>query len=99
MKRASITQAKNGLSALIERVRQGESIIIEDRGLPVAQLTPIVTRQSGPDPDRVARLERLGILRPPASREPGKLLKTPPPKTKRPVALSQAVRQDREEGW
>jgi antitoxin (DNA-binding transcriptional repressor) of toxin-antitoxin stability system len=33
MKRASITQAKNGLSALIEG---GEAVLIVDRGRPVA---------------------------------------------------------------
>jgi len=99
MKRASISEAKNRLSALIDHVRQGEPVILEDRGVPVAQLTPITTRRSGPDPDRVARLERLGILRPPVSSEPSKLLKSPPPKTKRPANLSRAVLQDREEGW
>ena len=42
MKTATITQAKNGLSALIDRVRAGESILILDRGTPVARLEPVV---------------------------------------------------------
>src|SRR5450759_5182613 len=35
---ATITEAKNGLSALIDRVRSGESILILDRGVPVDRL-------------------------------------------------------------
>src|SRR5262245_15215976 len=99
MKRTSITEAKNGLSALIERVRQGQSIIIEDRGVPVAQLSPLANRTAGPDEDRIARLERLGILRPANAGTSARLFKTPPPRTKRPALLSRAVGEERQEGW
>ena len=37
----TITEAKNGLSALIDRVQAGESIIILERGRPVARLEPV----------------------------------------------------------
>jgi len=47
MKRASVTDAKNGLSALLDRVRHGESILIEDRGIPVAQLNPVTGTGGG----------------------------------------------------
>jgi prevent-host-death family protein len=99
MKRASISEAKNRLSALIDHVRQGEPVIIEDRGVPVAQLSPIVGGRAGAAEDRVARLERLGILRPPLSRERRTLLESPPPRTRRRVSLSRTVRQEREDGW
>ena len=59
VKRASISEAKNQLSALIDRVRQGQSIVIEDRGVPVARLEAL----SGAAPEgRLARLEREGII-------------------------------------
>ena len=61
MKTATITQAKNGLSALIDRVRTGESVILTDRGIPVARIEPIRPEQ---DPGaRLARLQRAGIVR------------------------------------
>ena len=41
MKTATITEAKNGLSALIDRVRAGESVLILDRGVPIARIEPI----------------------------------------------------------
>jgi prevent-host-death family protein len=57
----TITDAKNGLSALIDRVKGGQSVLILDRGVPVARLEPVT---SGPDkPGRLDRLERSGVLR------------------------------------
>jgi prevent-host-death family protein len=41
MKRTSISDAKNGLSRLIDSVKAGNSILIVDRGDPVARLQPI----------------------------------------------------------
>ena len=41
VKKASVSEAKNRLSALLDRVRHGHTIVIEDRGVPVARLEPI----------------------------------------------------------
>ena len=65
VKRASISEAKNGLSALIDRVKAGESVLIVDRGTPVARVEPVTA--SGSD-ERVARLVRAGLVRPAKSR-------------------------------
>jgi prevent-host-death family protein len=92
-----VTDAKNRLSALIDHVRHGESVIIEDRGVPVAQLTPIAARAAGGDQDRVARLVRQGILRPPISTASRSLDKAPP-KSKRGVSLSRLVIEERRHG-
>ena len=98
MKRASVTEAKNRLSALLDRVRHGESVIIEDRGIPVAQLNP-VTSATTPDRDRLTRLERHGIVRPAVASSPSQRLLTPPQRPKKPVALSRLVLEERSEGW
>lgn len=77
MKTATITQAKNGLSALIDRVRGGETILILDRGTPVARLEPIT---GGDDGDgRVARLERAGLARRGVAAPPIDLILQPGP--------------------
>jgi len=56
-----ISEVKNRLSELLDQVRAGESIVVTDRGVPVARIEPVTT---GPDPTgRVRRLERAGILR------------------------------------
>lgn len=41
MKTANIATAKNQFSRLIERVKQGETILILDRDRPVARLQPL----------------------------------------------------------
>jgi prevent-host-death family protein len=64
---ATITEAKNRLSALIDQVRSGESVLIVDRGTPVARLESAVS--ASPDAEgRIARLERAGTVR--AARKP-----------------------------
>ena len=62
MRTASITEAKNKLSALLDQVKAGETIVILDRGVPVARLEPVTTR-SDDDEGRLDRLERAGVIR------------------------------------
>src|ERR1700731_929578 len=56
MKKASITEAKNSLSALIDGLKAGSPVLIVDRGRPVARLEP-VTGSAREEPD--GRLSRL----------------------------------------
>jgi prevent-host-death family protein len=41
MRTISVSAAKNQLSALLREVRAGRTITITDRGIPVAQLSPV----------------------------------------------------------
>lgn len=62
---ASISHAKAKLSALLDRVKAGETVTITDRGVPVAQIVPL---NSAGDVDwdaRLERLERQGVVRRP----------------------------------
>lgn len=63
MKRASISEAKNNLSALIDRVKAGESVLIVDRGTPVARVEPVAAHHGD---ERLERLVRAGLVTPPA---------------------------------
>lgn len=64
MKTVTISQTKNSLSALLDEVRSGESVLITDRSRPVARLEPVASaEQPGPDEGRLARLERAGVIR------------------------------------
>jgi len=94
---ATITEAKNRLSALIDQVRAGESILIVDRGTPVARLESAVS--GAPDAEgRIARLERTGAIRsarkPPAS----ELVSTKPPGPLKGVSAVAALLEERREG-
>jgi len=74
MKTASISEAKNRLSAYIDRVRAGETVLITDRGRPVARLAPLEPGTKAHEDAQLAELARLGIVKLPA-RPP---LKRPP---------------------
>jgi len=94
---ATITEAKNRLSALIDQVRAGESILIVDRGTPVARLESAVS--GAPDADgRIARLERAGAVR--AARKPPamEVLSTPPPSPRPGASAVAALLEERHEG-
>lgn len=96
MKTASITEAKNGLSALIDRVRAGESVLITDRGTPVARLEPVA---GFPDPDgRISRLERAGLIRRGTGPVPLDEL-GPAPNLPEGVSLVATVLEERRSGW
>ncbi len=89
---------KNGLSALIDRVRQGDAIVIEDRGMPVARLEPIVAPGRDASEGRVARLVRQGVLRPAATPLPKQVLASAPPAPAAGARASHALIEERRSG-
>ena len=98
MKKATITEAKNQLSALLARVRRGETVVILDRGRPIARLESIVGTESD-DPDgRLARLERVAAVRRGRSGSALADLARRPPKSRRGAAASRALVKERREG-
>lgn len=97
MKVASITEVKNKLSAFIDRVKAGETILIVERGRPVARLEPAVSIDEGAD-GRLARLERAGIVRRPKRRGKIDLLLQPLPRLRKPVDIVEVVLEERREG-
>ena len=66
LRRASISQVKNSLSAVLADVRRGETILVTLRGKPVAQISP-VDLASLTDEASAGLIEE-GIARPPTSR-------------------------------
>jgi prevent-host-death family protein len=94
---ATITEAKNGLSALIDRVRAGESVLIVDRGTPVARLESAVS--AAPDAEgRIARLERTGAVRAARKAPAIELLSTSPPSPRSGASAVAALLEERREG-
>lgn len=62
MRRASISEVKNGLSRYVDLVREGETVVITDRGHPVAQLVPPTRSKNAELDERRAALEGRGVL-------------------------------------
>jgi prevent-host-death family protein len=98
MKKATITEAKNKLSALIDGLRGGAPVLIVDRGRPVARLEP-VTSGFGSDSDgRLSRLVRDGIVRPGHAAPPHALFTDQPPRPKPGTSALKALFEERREG-
>jgi prevent-host-death family protein len=95
MKRASITEAKNRLSALIDGLKNGSAVLIVDRGRPVARLEPATT---GEDDARLLRLVRDGLVRPRRAPPPPALFSEPPPRAKAGASAVRALLEERREG-
>ena len=98
MKRASITEAKNGLSALIDGLRRGAGVLIVDRGRPVARLEPVSSAPAVLEDGRLMRLVREGIVRPARSAPPKSLFSTRPPAPKAGASAVAALLEERREG-
>jgi antitoxin (DNA-binding transcriptional repressor) of toxin-antitoxin stability system len=61
VEKATISQLKNRLSAYLRKVRAGGTVLILDRDQPIARLE---RADAGARPsDRIARLEKAGLLR------------------------------------
>jgi prevent-host-death family protein len=78
MKIASITEAENNLSALIDGLKAGSPVLIVDHGRPVARLEPITGGRDDAQ-GRLSRLVREGVVRLPLSEPPLAVFNTPPP--------------------
>jgi prevent-host-death family protein len=97
MRVATITEAKNRLSALIDHVRGGESVLIVDRGIPVARLESAVSADANPQ-GRIARLERAGAVRPARRPPPTEVLSSRPPSARPGASAVAALLEDRRAG-
>ena len=98
MKRASITEAKNNLSALIDGLKGGSPVLIVDRGRPVARLEPVITGLEAEHEGRLLRLVRDGIARPRRAAPPQTLFSQPPPRAKAGASAVKALLEERREG-
>ena len=97
MKKASISDAKNNLSALIDSVKGGSPVLIVDRGRPVARLEPVYGVAAA-DEGPLARLVREGIVRPARAGVAKAVLTTRPPRPRKGASGVRALLDERREG-
>lgn len=98
MKIASISQTKNQLSALIDAVKRGETVLITDRDRPVARLEPVASSDWHDPEGRLARLERAGTLARAKGLPALDILDEPRPKSKEGASVLAALLEEREAG-
>jgi prevent-host-death family protein len=98
MKKISITEAKNGLSALIDSLKSGSRVLIVDRGRPVARLEPVTSGDKNERDGRLSRLVRDGVVTPGRTALPRSLLTGAPPRMKGSASAVAALIEERREG-
>lgn len=66
MRKATVSEAKNRLSEYLQLVERGETVLILRRDKPIARLVPVESSSArNAEEQRLAELERLGIVRRP----------------------------------
>jgi prevent-host-death family protein len=98
MKKASISDIKNRLGELLERVRRGETILITDRDRPVARLEPVGSARPAEVEGRLGRLERAGVLRLGRGGLIERIVSQPAPRPKKGASAVAALLEERESG-
>lgn len=98
MKSASVSETKNGLSALLDEVRQGETVLITHHGKPVARIEPCDTTDLTSDEAAAALVQR-GVVDPPrANLDVDQFLAAPIPRLAEGPSASRVVAAERDEG-
>ena len=98
MKKASITEAKNNLSALIDGLSSGSPVLIVDRGRPVARLEPVVDQREDRGDGRLSRLFRDGLVRPRRAVPPRAFFSDQPPRLNAGASAVDALIEERRKG-
>ena len=97
MRQAKIANLKNNLSRYLDHVRRGGSVTVLDRDRPVARLVPLPHEGARGVSDRLARLERQGLIRRgTGGRVTG--LRTRKP-ARLPGGVLRGLLEERERGW
>ena len=94
MKTISVSHAKATLSEQLRRVRNGEQVIITDRGRAVARLVPVAE----PHDEALAELEAEGLVRR-GSKRLGRSFWSLPRPADGDASVRRAVADERESGW
>ena len=95
MKKTSITEAKNNLSALIDGLKGRSAVLIRDRGRPVARLEPVTADLDAAEGDYCGSSE--GIVGPRRGEPPPTLFSQPPPRAKAGASAIKALLEERQE--
>jgi antitoxin (DNA-binding transcriptional repressor) of toxin-antitoxin stability system len=96
MKQAKIAILKNNLSRYLAHVRGGGSVLVLDRDRPVARLVPLPSSDARGASERLARLERQGLIR---RGSVGRAGSAPRQLVRLPGGVLRGLLEERERGW
>ena len=88
-------ELKTRLGTYLERVRRGETLVITDRGTPVAELRPVTASQDEAETE-FQKMEAEGLITRPT--RTGRLSRRRPLRLPRGASAVEAIRKERDEG-
>ena len=94
MRTVSVSEAKNSLSALLREIRGGATVVITDRGVPVARLLPTLSGRGLPA--SAIDLAQQGRLILPERQPNTRWLDEPLPRPRAAASAVQALLDERE---
>jgi prevent-host-death family protein len=97
VEKAKIAHLKNNLSRYLAQVRGGGSVLVLDRERPVARLVPISPAGGRGAGERLARLERQGLIRRGAGGRPAGLATRKPARL--PGGVLRGLLDERGRSW
>ena len=96
MKSASVTDIKNNLSKYLELVKNGEPVLITERGIAIARIESVRAQQGETaDEARLARLERAGVIKRGRGPIPEEFINASRPKLQKDVSAVEALLDER----
>ena len=97
MHKATISQLKDHLSGYLKKVRAGQPLLVMDRDQPVARIERV--QAGSASDDRIARLERAGLIRRgEGALDLSRLAGARPTRGRKGAGLVEAVLEERREG-
>jgi antitoxin (DNA-binding transcriptional repressor) of toxin-antitoxin stability system len=99
MKKASVSETKDRLSAILDQVKEGETFLITEHGRVVARIEPVRTSHgSDAEQAKLADLERRGLVKR-GGTVPRQFFKMPRARLPKGVSALAELLREREEGW
>jgi prevent-host-death family protein len=95
-KTTNVAELKARLSEFLALVKGGEEVIVTERNVPIARLSPLADRDVAQV--RTRELIRAGLLRPPRARLPKDFMNRPMPADPEGYVVDEILRE-RQEGW
>jgi len=95
MTSVEVSEIERNFTEVLDRVKKGEQVVVTENGVAIAQIAPTPARPNETDDEKLARLERAGIIRRGRGRIPQWLIDEPPIKLPEGVSVLEALLEER----
>src|SRR6185295_4052097 len=95
MTSVEVSEIEKNFDEVLYHLQKGEQVVVTKNGVAVAQIAPAPARCDETDDEKLARLERAGVIRRGRGPVPRWLIDEPPPKAKDGASIVDVVLEER----